>query len=141
MSPTFMGTDFRYSPRMACFHVHGDAAGETHLTRLELPVKETYAGTVRGLNDIPATTMGMGEFVGRKPDSGMHEAPRRQFVVVLRGELELVTSLGEQQRLRPGDVLLADDIGSKGHISRDAGEEPLMLMSIGIGGDWAGPEA
>ena len=86
MSPTFMGTDFRYSPRVACFHVHGDAAGETHLTRLELPVKETYAGTVRGLNDIPATTMGMGEFVGRKPDGGMHEAPRRQFVVVLPPE-------------------------------------------------------
>lgn len=124
---------------MACFHLHADASGETQLTPLELPIKETYAGTVRGLNDIPTTTMGIGGFVGRKPDVGVHTAPRRQFLVVLRGELEIVTSLGHQERLRPGDFLLADDIGSKGHISRDVGEEPLMLMAIAIGSDWKGP--
>jgi quercetin dioxygenase-like cupin family protein len=125
---------------MACFHMHGDAAGETHLALLEMPVKETYAGTVRGLNDVPVTTMGFGEFVGdRKPDAGMHNAPRRQFLVVLNGELEIETSLGERKRLRPGDVLLADDIGTKGHHSRDVGDEPLMLMAIGIGTDWNGP--
>ena len=125
---------------MACFHMHGDAAGETHLTPLEMPVSETYAGTVRGLNEIPVTTMGFGEFVGsRKPDAGMHNAPRRQFLVVLGGELEIETSLGHQERLRPGDVLLADDLESKGHHSRDVGDEPLMLMAIGIGSDWDGP--
>jgi hypothetical protein len=124
---------------MACFHLHGDADGETHLTPLEFPVKETYAGTVRGLNDIPVTTMGFGQFVGRKPDAGMHSAPRRQFLVVLEGVLELETSLGEQEHLQPGDVLLADDIDTKGHHSRDVGEEPLMLMAIGIAPDWDGP--
>jgi hypothetical protein len=124
---------------MACFHLHGDADRETHLEPLEFPVKETHAGTVRGLNDIPVTTMGFGEFVGRKPDAGLHSAPRRQFLVVLRGELELETSLGDQARLQPGDVLLADVIGAKGHHSRDVGEEPLMLMAVGIGTDWNGP--
>jgi quercetin dioxygenase-like cupin family protein len=125
---------------MACFHMHGDADGDTHVTLLELPISETYAGTVRGLNDIPATTMGFGEFVGsRKPDVGVHNAPRRQFLVVLGGELEIETTLGQQERLRPGDVLLADDVGTKGHISRDVGEDPLMLMAIGIGSDWPGP--
>lgn len=124
---------------MACFHIYGDDSGDTHLRAIELPLRETYAGTVRGLNDIPATTMGMGAFVGRKPDAGLHEAPRRQFLVVLSGELEIVTSLGQEERLGPGDVLLADDVGSKGHFSRDVGEQSLMLMSIGIGNNWAGP--
>jgi len=125
---------------MACFHLHGDADGETHITRLEFPVKETSAGTVRGLNDVPVTTMGFGEFVGdRKPDAGLHNAPRRQFLVVLRGELELESSTGEQEHLRPGDVLLADDIGAKGHHSRDVGEEPLTLMAVGIDSTWDGP--
>ena len=124
---------------MACFHMHGDAAGDTHVTPLELPVAETYAGTVRGLSDVPATTVGFGEFVGRKPDAGLHNAPRRQFLVVLRGVLEIETSLGEQERLHPGDVLLADDLDTKGHHSRDVGDEPMMLMAIGIGSDWPGP--
>jgi uncharacterized cupin superfamily protein len=82
----------------------------------------------------------LGEFVGRKPDVGVHHAPRRQFLVVLGGELEIVTTLGQQRRLQPGDVLLADDVESKGHISRDVGDAPLMLMAVGIGSEWEGPE-
>ena len=125
---------------MACFRLHGDAAGETHLTRLELPEKQSEAGRFRGLNDIPATTMGFAEFIGRKPDVGVHNAPRRQFLVVLAGGLEIVTTLGHTERLAPGDLLLADDIGTKGHISRDVGSEPLMLLAIGIDPNWNGPE-
>ena len=64
--------------------------------------------------------------------------PGANFLVVLGGELEIVTSLGDARRLVPGDVLLADDIGSKGHISRDVGEEPLMLLAIGIASGWEG---
>jgi mannose-6-phosphate isomerase-like protein (cupin superfamily) len=121
---------------MSCYHLHGDAAGETHLTPLELPERESYAGTVRGLTEIPVTTMGMGEFVGRKPDVGVHHAPRRQFLVVLQGELEILTTLGEKARLHPGDVLFADDLGSKGHVSRDVGDDPLMLMALAIQPEW-----
>jgi hypothetical protein len=102
-------------------------------------VKESFAGKFRGLNDIPTTTMGFAEFVGRKPDAGVHNAPRRQFLVVLGGELELVTTSGDRELLQPGDLLLADDIGTKGHISRDVGDAPLMLMAIAIRDDWPGP--
>jgi hypothetical protein len=126
---------------MACFHMHGDAAGDTHLTRLALPEKESFAGRFRGLNNIPTTTMGFAEFIGRKPDVGVHNAPRRQFLVVLRGELEIVTTLGQTEHLQRGDLLLADDIGTKGHVSRDVGDEPLMLMAIGIDPAWDGPDA
>jgi hypothetical protein len=124
---------------MVCFHLHGDTSGETHLRALELPLRDSYAGSVRGLHDIPVTSMGFGEFVGRKPNVGVHHAPRRQFLVVLQGVLEIETTLGQQQRLQPGDMLLADDIGTKGHISRDVGEDSLMLMAIGIADNWTGP--
>jgi hypothetical protein len=125
---------------MTCFRVHGDAGGETHLTRLDLPIQDTPAGKVRGMSDIPMIDGGMAEFVDcRKPDTGIHEAPRRQFVVVLGGVLEVETSLGRRERLAPGDVLLADDVGTKGHHSRDAGEVPLTMMTVGIGDAWGGP--
>lgn len=125
---------------MACLHLYADAAGETHVRALDLPVHDSEAGRVRGLHGIPATRTGFGEFVGRKPDVGMHPAPGRQFLVVLGGELELVTSLDEAHRLRPGDILLADDVGSKGHISRDAGDEPLMILAVAIDPGWPSPE-
>lgn len=126
---------------MRCLHLHGDPGGETHLDSIELPIMETYAGVVAGLSEIPATTMGMGRFLERKPDVGVHNAPRRQFLVVLQGVLELVTTLDQREYLHPGDVLLADDVGTKGHISRDVGDEPLMLMAIGIDPAWELPSA
>lgn len=121
---------------MACYHLWGDGAGESHLGLLELPEKDTYAGRVRGINDVPASTMGFGAFVGRKPDVGIHTAPRRQFLVVLEGVLEIETTTGQKEHLHPGDVMLADDVGSKGHASRDVGDDPLMLMAIPIPEEW-----
>lgn len=124
---------------MRVLHLHGDAAGDTHLTELELPVRETSAGMVGGISDIPATTTGFGVFVERKPDVGVHQAPRRQFLVVLQGVLEIVTTLDRRERLHPGDVLLADDVGTSGHTSRDVGDQPLALMAIGIADGWQPP--
>ena len=107
---------------MTVFRVHGDAEGETHLTPIDLPVNETPVGRVRSMGDIPMIDGGLAEFVDcRKPDRGIHGAPRRQFIVVLRGVLEIETSLGRSERLAAGDVLLADDVGTKGHHSRDVG--------------------
>ena len=95
---------------MALVHLHGDAAGDTHLTTIDLPERDTDVGRVRNLSDIAVTTAGLGGFVGRKPDVGMHNAPRRQLLVVLEGALEVVTSLDQREVLRPGDVLFADDV-------------------------------
>jgi hypothetical protein len=125
---------------MTVFRVHGDAEGETHLTPIDLPVNETPVGRVRSMGDIPMIDGGLAEFVDcRKPDRGIHGAPRRQFIVVLRGVLEIETSLGRSERLAAGDVLLADDVGTKGHHSRDVGDVPLTMMTVGLGDDWDGP--
>jgi quercetin dioxygenase-like cupin family protein len=124
---------------MVCYHVHADESGETHVSVLELPERESPAGTVRSLNDIPVTTAGMVEFVTRKRDPGVHAPPEREIFVVLGGMLEIETTTGQTEHLTPGDVLLLDDVGSKGHSSRDVGEAPLQLMVIWIGTDWESP--
>jgi hypothetical protein len=69
----------------------------------------------------------------------MHNAPRRALLVVLGGGLEIVTSLDHRELLDPGDVLFADDVGTKGHISRDVGGEPLSILSIGLDDNWTLP--
>lgn len=124
---------------MTVFHLHGDESGDTHLRTVELPERDTEHGRVRNVGDIAVTTAGLGGFVGRKPDVGMHNAPRRQLLVVLEGALELVTSLDQHQVLQPGDVVFADDVGTKGHISRDVGDDPLSILAIGVADDWTLP--
>ncbi len=50
---------------------------------------------------------------------GYHQAPRRQFVLVLYGAVQIECGDGSVRRFGAGDVLLADDTTGQGHISRE----------------------
>ncbi|KGI68423.1 hypothetical protein MJO55_14325 [Mycolicibacterium rufum] len=64
-----------------------------------------------------------------------HTAPVRQLVVTLAGTLLFVTRDGEQFRLAPGDVLLAEDTTGSGHQWRLEGADPWRRMYIRLDAD------
>jgi hypothetical protein len=123
--------------------VFADESRETHLTPIDLPAVEGHHGNAKrfGLGNIPTTTMTIGRLAERRFDQGWHTAPRRQIVVVLRGALEVTTTTGDCEQLEPGDCLLADDLDSKGHITKDVGEEHLATVTVGVPADWHVPGA
>ena len=59
-----------------------------------------------------------------------HNAPRRQYVMVLSGGMEIETGHGEKRVLKTGDVLVAEDVTGKGHITRGIGTEQRVTVSI-----------
>jgi quercetin dioxygenase-like cupin family protein len=62
--------------------------------------------------------------------SGWINAPRRQHVVILTGEVEIEVTDGSKCRLVPGDILLAEDTTGQGHITRGFGERKTVVISI-----------
>jgi hypothetical protein len=48
----------------------------------------------------------------------LHRAPRRQLVFLTSGILELESSEGRRLICRPGDLIFAEDMQGKGHITR-----------------------
>lgn len=126
---------------MKFVRVFADESKETHLKPIDLPAVEGQDGSTKrfGLGNIPTTTMTIGRLAERKFDQGWHTAPRRQIVVVLRGALEVTTTTGDCQRLGPGDCLLADDLDSQGHITRDVGEEYVATLTVGVPAEWHFP--
>lgn len=66
-------------------------------------------------------------------DSRPHNAPRRQFIVMLKGECEVETSTGETRRLGPGSVLLTEDTDGLGHITRRIGDDDRLTLLIPLG--------
>lgn len=101
---------------------------QTHFEDLDI---ETFAklaanvgeGSIR-LNRGPA-----------KSFSDFHNAPRRQYVVVMSGELEIEIGDGTKRRLGSGDVLVAEDLTGKGHITRGVGEELRISLSVPLAGE------
>ena len=53
-----------------------------------------------------------------------HPSPEQQYVITLSGMLEFTTRDGETFVMRPGDVLLSEDIVSTGHKWRLTDDQP-----------------
>ena len=62
--------------------------------------------------------------------SDFHNAPRRQYVVVMAGVYELEAGDGSRRRLQAGDVLVAEDVTGHGHILRGIGDEPRVALAV-----------
>jgi len=64
-----------------------------------------------------------------------HTAPVRQLVVTLSGDLSFSTRDGEEFALRPGDVLLAEDVSGSGHQWQLQGSDPWRRMYVVLAPD------
>jgi quercetin dioxygenase-like cupin family protein len=64
-----------------------------------------------------------------------HNAPSRQFVLVMAGVLEVETSDREKRQWRAGEVFLADDVRGQGHQTRVL-EGPVRLLFVRLPGDF-----
>jgi hypothetical protein len=63
-------------------------------------------------------------------DYDFHNAPRRQYVVNLEGEVEIELGDGTKRIFRSGDIFLAEDTTGQGHISRAVGGKPRKSLFI-----------
>ena len=52
-------------------------------------------------------------------DYDFHTVPQKQYVILLDGEIEIETSLGEKRTFKGGDILLMEDTQGKGHKTRN----------------------
>jgi quercetin dioxygenase-like cupin family protein len=55
-----------------------------------------------------------------------HNAPRRQYVIVLAGQLEIGFKDGTTKRMNPGDATLAEDTTGSGHTTRVISATPVI---------------
>lgn len=102
--------------------------GESHFEDLEIDLQEDGFGGVMSA-PVQAKSVIFRQ-VGGDYLLDFHTAPRRQYVVNLRGSVEIETGLGEKRLLGPGDILLAEDTTGRGHISRSPDGQPRECLFI-----------
>jgi hypothetical protein len=62
--------------------------------------------------------------------SEWHPASEPQWVVMLRGVIEVQVSDGTSRRFGPGDLVLATDTKGRGHVTVTVGEAPHEALGI-----------
>lgn len=101
---------------MHVLRVYTGDDNQSHFEDLDVPLNPGRYGS---LSDLVPTT---GTRFRETPVGGaldFHNAPQRQFVVNLRGRVEIECGDGSKRQLGAGDILLADDTTGQGHITRD----------------------
>lgn len=89
---------------------------ESHFEEIDVPL--TDAGDIGKLSQVYfATGVVLRETDGCY-DYDFHNAPQKQFIIMLDGEIEIETGLGEKRRFKGGDILLAEDTTGRGHVSK-----------------------
>ena len=88
----------------------GDSAielREVPMSKAERPMSDTFKCSSIFFRETPE---------GHVQD--FHNAPRRQLIFLTSGILELEASDGRRFICRPGDLIFAEDMQGKGHITR-----------------------
>ena len=97
--------------------------GQTHIEELDLATHPELT-TMQATKGIVFRTTKSGHF------SDWHNAPRRQFVITLAGEVEIGLGDGTVHRYGPGHVTLAEDLTGRGHTTRVVGNQPRLSVTI-----------
>jgi hypothetical protein len=103
--------------------VYTGSDGQSHIEPIAVEHKADW------LKGLPTTQISFrvwptGEFLD------WHPAPRRQFVIILSGQLEIGCGDGTKQVFGPGDARLVEDTTGHGHTTRVVGTEPCLTATV-----------
>lgn len=108
---------------MGTFRLYTDRDGKSRIEPIDL------ARTPEWTKGLPTTQISFRVWpVGRFLD--WHPAPRRQFVIILSGQLEIGLGDGATHVFRAGDARLVEDTTGQGHTTRVLGEQPCVTATI-----------
>ena len=99
--------------------------GQSHFEELALPVEDVLRVAAKPGEDVVFRRSAENGF------SDWHHPSRRQYLIVLEGEMEVTCGDGSARRFVPGDVLLAEDLTGQGHQTRAIGGR-YRSVSMGL---------
>lgn len=102
--------------------------GETHFEDIDVPLEST--GDVDRRSELMKATGILFRETDGAYNIDWHNAPRRQFVITLEGEGEVVVGDGTKRQFGPGDIFLAEDTTGRGHISRAVNNRPRKTIFV-----------
>ncbi len=102
--------------------------GQSHFEDMDIPLKDI------GGNELRSDTTKATGIIFRETSADFnydwHNAPARQFVITLQGQAEIMVGDGTKRRFGPGDIMLAEDLTGRGHITRAINKQPRISIFV-----------
>ena len=114
------------------WRVYSGTDGESHIAELPLDMKPFR--DVEGAHGETTPLQAASGIAFRVAPPGYvldwHCAPRRQYSISLSGTAEIEVGDGTIARIEPGDVVLAEDLTGRGHVTRVVGGQPRVYAIV-----------
>ena len=108
---------------MAIFRLYTGSDGQSHIEEQTITAHSILAQE-RPTVHIQFRELPAGAFMD------WHPAPRRQYVIVLSGQLEIGFKDGTTKRMNPGDATLAEDTTGPGHTTKVISATPAVAAVV-----------
>jgi hypothetical protein len=115
---------------MKVTRIYTDANGDSHFDEVAFELHSH--GPIGSLSEWQPVAKLAFRQTGADYDYDWHCAPRRQYIILLDGHIEIETSLGEKRELKGGDVLLVEDTTGKGHRTRELSGRPRRSIFVAL---------
>jgi quercetin dioxygenase-like cupin family protein len=113
--------------------MYADDSGQTHFSDETINLED-----VPDVPDFKVTPFTQASSVGffhaaATLDTDWHPAPRRQWIFILSGTIEVEVQDGEVRQFPSGSILFVEDTSGKGHKTRVVGEEAALAAWVPVG--------
>ena len=108
---------------MSIYRLYTGQDGHSHIEKLD-PAKSSELASLMPAKGIMFRESPANNF------ADWHPAPRRQYVIILSGQLEIGLSDGSLHRFGPGDARLVEDTTGQGHTTKTPGTVPCVTCTV-----------
>ena len=115
--------------------LYADADGSSRFSEDAMPWQraENVAGATQTIENLSLVATEL-RFVRTPPgfESEWHTTSRRQFLLVMEGTVEFETRNGDKRQFEAGSLILTEDTTGEGHITRNVGDEELVMALVTV---------
>lgn len=107
--------------------------GEDNQSHFEDCTLETTANEYGKVTDpIAANAIVFGEAGDDRKEFDWHNPLCRQYIITLKGCIEIEVGDGSKRSFKEGEIFLAEDLEGQGHITRSGTEENWQYLAIPV---------
>jgi len=113
---------------MHIIRIFTDEDGKSNFEDVEIELES--GGEIGKLSKLQKTTGIIFRETPAEYDYDWHNAPQRQYIIMLDAGVEITVGSGETRIINPGEVILVEDTQGHGHISKALKNQPRKSVFI-----------
>ena len=113
---------------MKITRIYADETGASQFGELDIPLEGS--GEIGRLSKLQSASGIIFRETPGSYDYAWHTAPRRQYLIILEGEVDITVTDGEVRRFGDGDVVLLEDVTGSGHYSKAVNHKPRTSIFV-----------